>query len=410
MRLVFLFLFLTFSYPYLSFSRVLVGLDRLFTEACFSQQIRGRKVVLISHRAAINAEGKDAFSIFHANNHHCFLQRLCTLEHGYYGAPAESFNSHLKPKGVPTVSLYGLHEIPLEVVQDCDVLVYDVQDIGVRSYSFISVLLLLVQASEKYHKQLIVLDRPNPMGGKVIDGPMPKSQPDNIPKIPYCYGMTPGELALFFKRMYAPQAEVLVVPMKGWKRSMSFDQTGLVWIPPSPNIPEAQSSFFYAATGIIGSLSITNIGVGYTLPFKVIGAPWMDGEFIAKELNKQNLPGISFLPFCYEPFFGKYKMEMCSGVLLILQDHLKFLPVETLCTILGMIKTHYPKQMAESLSVINKIPARRASLCRILGDEQFLHICQNEPFIIWPLRKLCLEARESFQISRAAFLLPDYAD
>lgn len=410
MRLWFLFLFLGFSFSPMSFAQVLVGLDRLFVEECFTQHIAGKTIVLISHHAAINAQGEDALSLFLAKRSLCSLVRLCTLEHGYYGSSPADTITRLEPQGILVTSLYNMQDIPPEVVQDSDLLVYDVQDIGVRSYTFISVLFRLVKASETYHKRLLVLDRPNPMGGEIIDGPIAKFGDHDAPAIPYCYGMTPGELALFFQRVYAPKADVCVVPMKGWKRSMSFEDTGCIWIPPSPQIPDAQSAFFYATTGILGALSITSIGVGYTLPFKVLGAPWMDGERVARELNRHKLPGVVFLPFYYEPFFGKYKMELCSGVLLVLKNPRVFLPVETQCTILGVLKNLYPKEIAAAFLAINKIPVRRTSICRIIGDERFLHICQNERYIMWPLRKLCVEARTAFHSLRAPSLIADYAE
>ncbi|ANH78577.1 yzbB [Candidatus Chlamydia sanziniae] len=399
-------------YPFVSFTQVLVGLDRIFEEEPYYRSIRGCNIALISHNAAIDSKGNDTLTVLRAHTQECCVKVLCTLEHGYYGSspietPSYSISNSV---GIRRVSLYGVKEFPKEALYDCDVLVYDVQDIGIRSYSFVTALMQVVQAAEKYHKKLIILDRPNPMGGKLIDGPMPDVQLSYVPAIPYCYGMTPGELGLFFKKIYAPTADILVVPMKGWNRSMTFEQTGLTWIPTSPQMPDAKTPFFYATTGILGSLSVASIGVGYTLPFRLLGAPWMNGQEVAQELNHMQLPGIMFFPFCYEPFFGKYKMELCSGVLLVLKDPKTFLPVETFCTILGVLKTKYPKHVENALYAVDRISARRASICRILGDEEFLQICQKERYIIWPLRKRCQEARERFQTLRASCLLSDYRE
>ncbi|QVE49502.1 DUF1343 domain-containing protein [Chlamydia crocodili] len=411
MRVIHSFLILLCLFPYLGFSQVSVGLDRIFNDESYISWIRGKKVTLVSHNAAINNEGKDALSVFQEHKDLCSLNILCTLEHGYYGtAPAETPGAAPGVQGVRTVSLYGIKDIPECAVQGSDVLIYDVQDIGVRSYTFVSSLLHLVCAAQKYKKTLIILDRPNPMGGRIIDGPMPTSPSDYAPEIPYCYGMTPGELALFYKAKYAPYAQVSVVPMQGWKRSMTFSQTGLNWIPTSPQIPDAQTTFFYAATGIIGALSISSIGIGYTLPFRVIGAPWMDGNLVAKKLNEARLPGVRFYPFCYEPFFGKYKMEFCSGVLLMLENSEEFLPMETQCTILGTLKTLYPKQVENAFKALEKIPLRRTSIHRCLGEEKFLYICQNERYIVWPLKKLCIEGRTKFENIRKPFLIADYGD
>ncbi|EPP34681.1 hypothetical protein CP10139811_0717 [Chlamydia ibidis] len=398
-------------FPSFGFSQVLVGLDRVFQEETFTNWIKDKKITLITHSAAINSQGQNALVVFSEGKKDCLLNILCTLEHGFYGAtPAETPEYNPSIDRIRTVSLYGISEVPQHAVEGSDILVYDVQDVGVRSYTFVTSLLHIVKASEKYNIPLIILDRPNPMGGNVIDGPLPKTNSGYIPEIPYCYGMTPGELALFYQAKYAPQAQVKVVPMKGWKRSMTFEETGLVWIPTSPQMPNAQTTFFYATTGVIGALSIASIGIGYTLPFRVIGAPWMNGKLVAEELNKARLPGVTFYPFCYEPFFGKYKMELCSGVFIVLNNPKAFFPMETQCTILGIIKTLYPKETAEAFKTLNNIPMRRSSICRSLGGQEFLHICQHEKFITWPLRKLCMDSRDTFQNLRRAYLLPEYSD
>ncbi|AQT77730.1 DUF1343 domain-containing protein [Chlamydia gallinacea] len=404
-------LLFTLIFPSWGFSQVLVGLDRVFEEEVYLSWLQGKTITLVSHHAAINREGKDALTIFQENKDRCSLCVLGTLEHGYYGAsPAGSPGVVPEDPGLRTVSLYGLKEIPEDVVHDSDVLVYDVQDIGVRSYTFILTLLQLVCTAEKYKKTLIILDRPNPMGGKVIDGPMPLSYSVGNPEIPYCYGMTPGELALFYKAKYASHADVRVVPMQGWKRSMTFAQTGLRWIPTSPQIPDAETTFFYATTGVIGALSITSIGIGYTLPFRLIGAPWMDGKLVAQKLNEAQLPGISFYPFCYEPFFGKYKMECCSGVLLLLENPEQFLPMETQCTILSILKALYPEQVRMALKAVKKLPQRYEAISRYLGEEKFMQICCNDQYVLWPLKQLCLEGRQKFRIVRKPFLLPEYGE
>lgn len=388
--------------------QVTVGLDRLFSEGQYLKLLQGKRVTLIAHSAAIDRQGRDVLTVFQDHQHVCSLSVLCTLEHGYYGgAPAESPGSDPAIPGVQVISLYGVKEVPEAALRQSDVLVYDVQDIGVRSYVFVDTLLQIVRAAERYQKPLVVLDRPNPLGGHLIDGPLPK---EYAPAIPYCYGMTPGELALFYRSYYAPKSSVTVVPMQGWKRSMTFADTGLSWVPTSPQIPDPQTAFFYATTGVIGALSITSIGVGYTLPFKVLGAPWMDGKYFASELNKARLPGIRFIPFSYEPFFGKYKMELCSGVLLMIEDPKIFLPMETQCTILGVLKNLYPSHVDQAFRTLENIPARKELLKRSLGGGEIFSICLNKRYIVWPLRSLCVEGRARFREIRKPFLLSEYEE
>ncbi|WP_080126736.1 DUF1343 domain-containing protein [Chlamydia suis] len=395
-------------FPCMGYTCVRVGLERIFQERQYLEKIRGKRIALISHSAAINRQGEHSLSVFDKHKEVCKLSALCTLEHGYFGASiAETPGYDPVLADIPVVSLFASKEIPSEVIEACDVFVYDVQDIGVRSYSFISALLQVVKASESSQKELIVLDRPNPMGGNMVDGPLPDK--GVLPAIPYCYGMTPGELALLYRAWYAPNAQITVVPMQGWKRSMTFADTGLIWVPTSPQVPDSQSAYFYAATGVIGALSITNIGIGYTLPFKVIGAPWMDGCKVAQELNKARLPGVQFLPFMYEPFFGKFKMEICSGVLLVLQDPKVFLPMETQSVILGVLKTLYPKEVEQAFLLLDRLAPRRKAILSLLGCAEFLDVCLQKKYITWPLRTLCVEGRKSFKEARQAFLLAENA-
>lgn len=401
----YLFLLFCLCFSFLAFPQVQVGLDRIFQEEEFISWVQGKKIALISHNAAINSIGENSLKVFFAHKHICSLKFLCTLEHGFYGAtPAETLNIDPEILGVHNLSLYGAKEFPELIRKECDLLIYDVQDIGVRSYTFVSALLFLVRSSAKYNIPLIILDRPNPLGGELIDGPLPVGN-KHIPEIPYCYGMTPGELALLFKSKYAPQANVRIVPMQGWSRSMLFDQTGCVWIPTSPQIPYADTAFFYATTGIIGVFSITNIGIGYTLPFQILGAPWMNGDRLVQELYKANIPGISFYPIAFEPFFGKYKMETCSGCLLKIQDASKFYPVEMQCVLLGALKKLYPNEYSKALQNFSKISQRRNNLIHSIGSELFITICEKEPFITWPLRSLCVEGREKFREQRRPFLI-----
>ncbi|WP_213318872.1 exo-beta-N-acetylmuramidase NamZ family protein [Chlamydiifrater volucris] len=391
-------------------SVVEVGLDRVFSEDKYRKMLQGKRIGLISHHAAINRERKDALKVFEEQGT-CTVKVLMSPEHGFYGAFfAETLGKDQSEtiKKYKHISLYGKSEIPSSIVDLCDVLVFDVQDIGVRSYSFIQVLLKAVRASEKYKIPLIILDRPNPLGGNLVDGPLPTK--GFVPDVPYCHGMTSGELAKFFQSKYSPESNVIVVPMVGWHRSMTFRDTGLLWIPTSPQIPEDRSPFFYATTGILGHLSLTSIGVGYTLPFQVVGAPWIEEEVFAKTLNSQNLPGVFFFPYQYEPFFGKFKMELCKGIFLVITDSEKFLPLETQFTILGVLKRLYPKKFVEAIEIFNQIPYRKTALSNLLGREDVFEILERETYIMWPLRKLSASGKKQFLVMREPFLLPEYVN
>ncbi|MBI3211451.1 MAG: DUF1343 domain-containing protein, partial [Simkania negevensis] len=172
--------------------------------------------------------------------------------------------------------------------------------------------------------------------------------------VPYCHGMTIGELARFFNEEYKVGCKLKVIPMKGWKRSMSFKDTGLGWIPTSPHIPEPDTPLFYASTGILGELSIVNIGVGYTLPFKLVGAPWIDAKMFAEKLNNQKLPGVYFSPFHYRPFYGSYKDEECHGALIQIRNPKIYRPLAVQYMIIGLLKSLYPEKVKHALSKVEK--------------------------------------------------------
>lgn len=392
-----------------------LGIDRIFSPE-YIGLIKEKRVGLVSHHCAINRDRKSSLMLFFENENICKLTTLFTLEHGFYGsvfAEVEKNESDLFPK----LHVYSLQNaesgLTEESLRDVDVIVYDVQDIGVRSYTFMHALFKILCGAAKQGIPVIVLDRPNPMGGKIIDGPLQKfvaAEGTATFGLPYCHGMTIAELAGFFKSYHKLQVSLNVVPMKGWNRSMSFNDTELPWIPTSPQIPEAETAFFYATTGLIGYLSLTSIGVGYTLPFKILGAPWIDSSQLVKSLNQQNLPGVVFLPFQYEPFFGKYKMQECSGVLLSITDKRIFKPVETQFVILGVLKTLYPQRFSLALQSLKKVPGRFEEFTELVGSQEVLKIMMHKKYIAWPLKEICRQSRRDFESERIQYLIKEYAD
>ena len=209
------------------------------------------------------------------------------------------------------------------MLKDVDILIYDIQDIGSRSYTYITTLFYVMEEAAKAQIPLIVLDRPNPINGLLVEGPMLNERWRSFigyVNVPYCHGMTVGELALFFNAEYQIGCKLEVIQMQGWKRWMHFEDTGLAWVPTSPHIPEADTPLFYASTGIIGELGIVSIGIGYSLPFKVVGAPWIRAQEFATAMNAQRLPGVHFMPYHFKPFYGLYKEKQCQGVLIRITD------------------------------------------------------------------------------------------
>jgi uncharacterized protein YbbC (DUF1343 family) len=191
--------------------------------------------------------------------------------------------------------------------------------------------------------------------------------------------------------------------MKGWKREMSFEDTGLTWIPTSPQIPESDTPFYYASTGILGELSLVNIGVGYTLPFKLVGAPWIDAENFAKTLNSQNLPGVAFVPFHYRPFFGSFKGLDCHGVMIQVNSPHIYQPLTVQYFILGVLKSLYPKIVTEKLS--NLTAGQKKLFNQAMGNESMMQLLLNEKYIAWKLVDFQKTDRELFLKRRANYLL-----
>ena len=319
----------------------LVSLLSLFCIATYAQKIRiktgievlkeqnfkcleGKRVGLITNPTGVDNNLRSTIDILHeAPNVN--LVALFGPEHGVRGdVHAGDHVTDIKDAstGLPVYSLYGkTRKATPEMLKDVDVLVYDIQDIGCRSFTYISTMGLAMEAAAENNKELIVLDRPNPVGGLKIEGNI--TEDDCISfvsqfKIPYLYGLTCGELALMLngERMLknAVTCNLKVVKMKGWKRKMSYTDTGLQWIPSSPHIPHPHSAYFYPVSGILGEFYYMNIGVGYTIPFQMFAAPWIKANEFAEAMNALNLPGVEFRPMYVKPFYNVGKGELLQGV------------------------------------------------------------------------------------------------
>jgi uncharacterized protein YbbC (DUF1343 family) len=255
---------------------------------------------------------------------------------------------------------------------------------------------------------MIVLDRPNPINGLIVDGPMMEEKWRSILgyiNVPYCHGMTVGELAQFFNGEYKIGCDLHVVPMQGWKRSMSFSDTGLAWIPTSPYIPEATTALYYPTTGILGMLGLVNTGIGYTLPFKVVGAPWINAENFSKALNNQKFAGVHFEPFHYRPFYGKFAHEECHGVLIVITHPKIYQPVTTQFLIIGILKSLYPKEFKTAIASVQE---NKEIFNKINGSEEIYRILNELPHVVWPLKIFHRKEKEDFVRVRQKYLIRGY--
>lgn len=293
--------------------------------------LEGKRVGLITNPTGVDGQLKSTIDILHeAPNVN--LVALYGPEHGVRGnihAGDKVDNSADASTGLPVFSLYGKTRKPTpEMLKDIDVLVYDIQDIGCRSFTYISSMGLAMEAAAENNIEFIVLDRPNPLGGLKVEGNLAEegyfSFVSQFP-IPYLYGLTCGELALMLngEKMLKGQCQLQVIKMKGWKRKMTYPETGLQWIPSSPHIPHPHSSYFYPVSGILGELGYVSIGVGYTIPFQMFAATWIEAEKFAKRLNAIQLPGIIFRPMHLNPFYSVGKGEHLQGVQVHITDYKK---------------------------------------------------------------------------------------
>ena len=258
------------------------------------------------------------------------LVALYGPEHGVRGNiyAGDHVDNEVDPKtGLKMYSLYGKTSKPTkEMMDEVDVLVYDIQDIGCRSYTYISTMGNLMEACQEYGKELIVLDRPNPLGGEKIEGCLVEAGFESFVSrfaIPYLYGQTPGELALYLNAKAEKPCQLTVVEMQGWRRDMTWDETGLEWIVASPHVPHGRTAIYYPVTGIFGEFYYINIGVGYTMPFEVMGAPWVNADSLASALNALELPGVVFRPLHYKPYYSVFKGENIQGVQVHVVDYKK---------------------------------------------------------------------------------------
>lgn len=293
--------------------------------------LEGKRVGLITNPTGVDNELRSTIDILHeAPNVN--LVALYGPEHGVRGDvhAGDHVSDQRDPAtGLPVYSLYGkTRKATPEMLKDVDVLVYDIQDIGCRSFTYISTLGLAMEAAAENGKELIVLDRPNPLGGLKVEGNL--TEDDCISfvsqfKIPYVYGLTCGELALMLngERMLTGgvQCKLTVIKMKGWKRRMDYTATGLQWIPSSPHIPHPHSAFFYPVSGILGELGYMSIGVGYTIPFQMFAAPWAEADKLADALNALHVPGVIFRPIYLKPFYSVGQGQQLQGVQVHITDY-----------------------------------------------------------------------------------------
>ena len=316
-------------------AQVIPGIEVL--ESNGFEELLGKRVGLVTNPSGVDRQLRSTIDIlFEAPEVN--LVALYGPEHGVRGDAyaGDHVESTKDPKtGLPVYSLYGPTREPTQkMLEGVDVMVYDIQDVGTRSYTFISTLGLVMRACAKADIEVLVLDRPNPLGGLKVEGPY--VEPDfhsfvSEFRIPYVYGLTVGELAGLIpeeglNRGQNGKEEHLkcklnVIPMRGWRRWMQYRDTGLPWILPSPNIPSEASALGYPCAGICGEIGHLNIGVGYTIPFQTFAATWIDADKLKERLDSYNIPGTAFRTIHYKPISGSLSGKLVHGVQFFFPDY-----------------------------------------------------------------------------------------
>lgn len=327
-------------------SDVLTGLDRIQRDR-FSL-VGGERVGLLVHPASVDRRLVHAARIFHEAPE-VDLRALFGPQHGILGQTQDNmveWEGFTDPvTGVPVHSLYGDNRSPTpEMLGEIDVLVVDLQDVGARYYTFIWTLLLVMEACAAAGKRVVVLDRPNPLGGLDREGtvldPAYRSFVGLAP-IPMRHGLTVGELAAWFRDRFAPALDLGVVWMEGWRRSVWFPETGLPWVMPSPNMPTVDTAVVYPGFCLLEGTTLSE-GRGTTRPFEIFGAPFIEPETLVRRLAAFDLPGAIFRPVSFEPTFQKHAGRLCGGAQLHVTDRTVFRSVLTATAVLAAIRELWP--------------------------------------------------------------------
>jgi uncharacterized protein YbbC (DUF1343 family) len=294
--------------------------------------LRGRKVGLITNHTGRTAAGARTVDVIAAAEG-VRLVALFSPEHGWEGKVDEKVgDSRDAATGLPVYSLYGETRVPTDtMLAGIDTLVFDIQDIGCRFYTYVSTMRNCLEAAAQKRLRFVVLDRPNPIGGLRMEGPvLAAARQDFVGahRIPLRHGMTAGELARMIAGEDGLQVDLQVVPCVGWQRADLWDATGLPWINPSPNMRSLTQALLYPGIGLLEGTNLS-VGRGTDTPFEVLGAPWCDGVRLAQRLRAGNLPGVTFVPIAFTPNASKFRGEACSGINVVVTDWRTFEPVRT---------------------------------------------------------------------------------
>jgi uncharacterized protein YbbC (DUF1343 family)/CubicO group peptidase (beta-lactamase class C family) len=326
-------------------AQVLTGIDVLERDGF--QQLKGMRVGLVTNHTGRNRAGRQTIDVLYKAAG-VKLVSLFAPEHGIRGTADEKVSDAKDEQtNLPIYSLYGESRRPLpEQLKDLDAVVFDIQDIGTRFYTYISTLGYVMEEAARAHVPVIVLDRPNPINGVDVEGPVADSDKLSFiayHTIPVRHGMTIGEIARLFNETRKIGCDLRVVKMENYRRSMWFDATNLTWVNPSPNMRSLTEATLYPGIGLLETTNLS-VGRGTDTPFELVGAPWLDGQRVASLLNERGLPGVRFVPVRFTPKTSVFKMEECGGFNIIVTDRAQFRPVFVGLEIAVLLRRLYPAE------------------------------------------------------------------
>jgi uncharacterized protein YbbC (DUF1343 family) len=323
----------------------LCGIDVLKREGF--KRLAGKKIALVTNHTGLDATGTATIDLLHSAKD-VKLLALFSPEHGIRGlVDAAVPDSKDEKTGLPIYSLYGKRKKPTkDLLKDVDTIVYDIQDIGCRFYTYISTLGLIMETAAENNLELIVLDRPNPIGGVLVEGPTLEKAKESFVayhSIPIRHGMTVGELALLFNKERKIGAKLEVVKVENWRREQLFDETGLSWVNPSPNMRSLLAALTYPGVGLLETTNVS-VGRGTDRPFELIGAPWVDGRKLAEALNEAGLKGVRFVGTKFTPTSSTHAKKECGGVQIYITNWSEFEAMPLGWTLVEQLRRLYPKE------------------------------------------------------------------